>query len=347
MVKPNLPNDQEFLEILMQNSASSHFTSMRDLLEKQAIEAVEEQIRKKIIDPKDRGKYLKIQLDMLKPEHVFQNNVIELLRKDALNLLNADRSLLEKVPVGAFSVAEMNAFAIKTPQGGAAIALNSSLWLYLKIAFYCVLAIMYRKSPDAFGIHHSDETYAINFIQTIDAIRSGAIIIMTKDGEHSIADCVGPAAPINKFIVATIDIALTFILLHEYGHIYNGHLSGELTRKAAINGNMIDVYLTSHRQEYEADEYAVRHLFQIKLQDPLRHHYVITLAILFLLFDMCEAGNDSGILGTHPKSCDRLERIYSIVRSIFGKHSWSQLQRSVNIVSHIYDAFENFRSEVD
>ena len=342
MASYDLPSDQQFLETLMRSSASPHLSGMRDLLVKQAYDAIDEQIEKVIIDERDRETYLKIQLDSIDPVRTFQNDAVHSVKSRALDCLGTEGKSLDQVPVGALSVVEMNAFAIRTPRGGAAVALNGSLWPFLKIADYCILAIMYRETAGAIGAHHSDETYALNLLTLVDAIRDGAILVMVTDGENSIADCVGPAARPDRFVAWTIIIQLTFILLHEYGHIFHGHLDTNLTRQAVVEGEDIDVYLTSHWQEFEADEFAIRRLLLSTHEEAVRHHYITALIVLFLLFDMCENIGDSRILGTHPKSRDRLKRIHEVCRTVCGEDSWSRFRGSADYAGHIFESLKEY-----
>ena len=84
-----------------------------------------------------------------------------------------------------------------------------------------------------------------------------------------------------------MEFALTFILLHEYGHIYHGHLDENMTRRMSSEDEYVDIYLTSHEQEYEADEFAARKLFR-KGEEKLIHNvcYIIAVTLLFLLFEL-------------------------------------------------------------
>lgn len=224
MAKNGLPTDHQYLETLMRDSALHLPKEIVVQQEKRASEAVDELIEKKKIDPKDRQCYIDINLGFLNPATVFQGAALKTLKSRAFGYLGDKQAVFEAVPVGVLSIPEMNAFAIRTPRGGVAVALYSGLWLFLKIAFYSLLAIMYRKTEYAIGAHHTNETYARNLYTVVSAIKSGSIIIMPTSGEHSIADCVGDASWPEQMVIRNMLYALSFILLHEYGHIHHGHL---------------------------------------------------------------------------------------------------------------------------
>jgi hypothetical protein len=332
------PSDHDFLEKLMVDSASPHLNGMRDLFEKIIGKAVEEQIAKGLIDPKDRQEYFDLQISGIDPARAFQGGELIRVKTKALECLRSERQAFEHVPVGALSVTELNAFAIRTPGGGAAVGLNMSLWAFLKIIDYCAIAMIFRKTPVAIGVHHTDNTYAQNILLVIEAIRSGGFIIASSEGKYSISDCVGPAAWPQKVVFSAMTTQLVFILLHEYGHIYHGHLNANLTRRVGSKGADIDVYLTSHRQEFEADEFAVRRLLHSMPDEGARQFCMMALSTLFLLFDACEEkkGEDSRLLGTHPASRDRLEKIRQISADVCGDDAWARIYETIVHVDHLF-----------
>ena len=313
--------------------------------ERRSTESVDELIEKGIINQKDRKRYIDFYREQLYSESAFQGGVLKSLKAKSLLFLEKDVAKYEAIPVGILSICEMNAFAIRTPRGGCAIALYKSLWAYLKIAFYSLLAIIYRKSPRSIGTHHTNETYAINFYSVVNAIKSGSLIVMLKDGEHSIADVVGDASRPDHFVAQNMDFALTFILLHEYGHIYHGHLDENLTRRMSSEGENIDIYLTSHEQEYEADEFAARKLFR-KGEEHLIHNvcYILAITLLFLLFDFCEDDDSSRILGTHPSSVNRLKRIYAVCNDLCGNSSWIKMKEATDYVEIAFKILRDYKS---
>jgi hypothetical protein len=98
------------------------------------------------------------------------------------------------------------------------------------------------------------------------------------------------------------------------------------------------VYVTSHRQEFEADEFAIRHLLRATPDEGARQFCILALSMLFLLFDACEekSGDDSRLLGTHPASRDRLEKIRQISAEVCGKDA-----RLYEVVVHVDHLFAN------
>lgn len=99
----------------------------------------------------------------------------------------------------------------------------------------------------------------------------------------------------------------------------------------------IDIYLTSYDQEFEADEFAVPRII-LEGEKHLLHNvsHIIAITMLFLLFDLCEDDNVSEILGTHPKSKKRLERIYTACRNQCGESTWMKMQEATVYVETVF-----------
>ena len=129
--------------------------------------------------------------------------------------------------------------------------------------------------------------------------------------------------------------------------IHHGHLNANLTRRVGAKGADIDVYVTSHRQEFEADEFAIRHLLSATPGEGARQFCILALSMLFLLFDACEerSGDDSRLLGTHPPSRDRLERIRQISAEICGEDEWARLYEVVVHLDHLFASLEGVALE--
>ncbi len=157
MTKSYLPTDQQFLETLMRDTAIVYPKILMEHLDKRSSESVDELIAPKIVDPKDRQRYIDFNMEQLNPAKVFQGSLLDPLKPRALSYLGNKEAGYEAIPVGVLSIPEMNAFAIKTPRGGCAIALYIALWPFLKIAFYSLLAIIYRKTDNAIGAHMRNE----------------------------------------------------------------------------------------------------------------------------------------------------------------------------------------------
>jgi len=338
------PTDQEFLESLMISEWRPLPSEINEIQRALWHQAVEEMIESKQIEPERRETYLNILLDQHDPRKMFQGNNIERIKKKAIDKLNFEESELHKTPVGIFSTHELNACAIRTPSGTAVIALYISLWFYLKSSFFCVLAIALRNSETPLGEHHSDETYAINLLQMAEAAKKGIqLIVMTKTGEHSIADCVGPSASPDYRVVASLVESLTFILLHEYGHIFHGHLNSELIRMKVCGENKIEIYLTSHEQEYEADCFAIKRILESKKDsEEMKSLSLFSISMLFHFFDLCESERSKEIMGSHPPSLNRLKKIINVAENYFAKDLWKEIEKSLISVENIFNSAKKF-----
>jgi hypothetical protein len=344
-------SDVEYLRMLMERERICLPPEIREMKRQRCHEAVAEMVKKGLLDQdpvegkeyRSAASYLQRLLDQSDPVKIFQNDNLQNLREKALTRLGNKRTHLEEVPVGIFSTQELNGFAIRTPRGGAAIALYDSLWLFLKIAYYCIFAIMFRKTPHAIGSHHSDEVYAVNLLQSVLALRDGAIIIMSMEGDYSIVDCVAEASRPEPIVVGQMLDTLLFILLHEYGHIWHGHLDTTKTRRKMIADEPTEVYTTSQMQEFEADLFAVSHMWNDNSKVMTDNYMVLFSAtVLFNLFDLCEGNTDQRSLGTHPRSLDRLAKIYETCQKKCESHTWLLFESDLNNMQSLFEKLKRF-----
>lgn len=340
-----LPSDQDFLRSLMIEYTMPLPSPIREIQEENWLRAAEEQVQKGNIKPSEKDVYLESLRINHNPMELFQGSLLQEYRKDALGKLHSDKHGLDRVAVGLFSTRELNAFAIKTPRGNSAVALHIGLWGYLKTPFYCILAIAGRHSQDSsLCKHHPDETYALNLLQCIPAIQQGSIIVTLTSGKHSIADCLGPTAKPNKTLVVFLKQAIIFVMLHEYGHISLGHLNEEETRKKMLDDTQVEVYLTSHKQEYEADAFA----FKSILNSSSDEESVLSLTsiwLLFSVFDLCENSEHTDLLGTHPKSQDRMKAILALAEKQLSSEMWLVAKQSLNAMETVMRVIKSYKKE--
>jgi len=108
----------------------------------------------------------------------------------------------------------------------------------------------------------------------------------------------------------------TFVLTHEIGHIYSGHLKKASIKKSTIfnKDETIDVYQKSQAQEYEADLIALEFYNHIYKEHPtlskLGDQALKAPLFFFSMAHLVEINLSSyDDYSTHPAAIDRLKTI--------------------------------------
>lgn len=110
-----------------------------------------------------------------------------------------------------------------------------------------------------------------------------------------------------------------FVLLHEYGHIALSHLKRGTARKIQVGSAVLNGQVGSHKEEFEADPYALRAIASMRdlvAETESLDHVVAALGepvgILLRFWDLMDAGvrRQGGRLpGSHPSAISRWRRI--------------------------------------
>jgi len=298
------PTDQEYLEQLMREQCNSPEYPQRD-----ADDIANNAIARGTWPADRKNDLVRLIIEGNTPTLLLQGYITKVLKSLAGTLLASSEKHVSNVPVGILAVPEVNAFAIRTPRGGAAIVLNVALLNHFKFLMYSVMAILLRETRFAFGKHHSDDEYLATITEVREALMTGRCVC---PGNIPVWDCLNDYSSPEQLVIEFLLRTSSFVLLHEYGHVYCGHLNAASLRSLKLGARDVDVYSTSHKQEFEADEFAIKHMMMHHRNDPSAISGLIAaVGIMFLFFDLCEGGRKSGT-GTHPRSIDRLKRIKDI-----------------------------------
>ena len=167
------------------------------------------------------------------------------------------------------------------------------------------------------------------------------------DEEHSLLDVLGPSSKPELSVVLSLENALTFILLHEYGHIVLGHLNDDQMIKYNILDKNIDTFDIQHLDEYRADEYAAIKMWgtdELSFADNL-NTALSTFKFLFML-DLCELLKEETKDNSHPPALKRFDNILEIFRiNTNNKEQWDKIYHAVIYYGSVYT--EIYKSILD
>lgn len=222
-----------------------------------------------------------------------------MLLQQARKVLPADQHQLLDTPLGFLHLHELQGFAIQTPRGNAAIIVNLGILLHAHMMGRCTLALTSWSSPEPFCRDHEPASF-------FHALIGLAKFCVTTNSRFlrgiKIWNCpsLGPYDLKSAHFGSMIEI---FVLLHEYGHVWCGHLKETIQdRKLGLTR-----YSQSHAQEYEADSFAFSHLKNA--------HGVLAAGLvvvtLFRFFDLVEheVYGKSTATNTHPSGRERWNRL--------------------------------------
>lgn len=222
------------------------------------------------------------------------------------------KSKTVNLPAGMAFVNDVNAMCIYTKFGNVIVA-NEALSYFL----YYMNVVFFGPT---LGIDYSDISAAL------------AIAIRIMLGSESLDFDLDPRGDLPKKIHEEIinhtDLQLIFTFGHEYAHHTLGHLSAsrikncplqEIIQAKSDNKNL-KVYRYKHKNEYDADLYAIKN---IKNNNKFRSIMADSAFLLFIYFDILDHVSQylalrSSISKTHPKPLDRLWRLRRKLKSKLG-----------------------------
>jgi len=182
--------DEEYLRELARSLFVHLPDEIREFQTKRMSKDIDYLIKKGWLPEENREKELKSRLSQFEADTYFRPDPLVRIQETALSLMESDQeeAKYRNIPVGLLSTMTMNGFAIRTPFGGKAIALNCTLWLHLINLFYCFRAVCLRNSKKPIGSHHPDQTYFTNIYNMIKVINSNnTLLIMVEGGGEFIS----------------------------------------------------------------------------------------------------------------------------------------------------------------
>ncbi len=238
------------------------------------------------------------------------------------------KSKIANLPAGMAFVNDVNAMCIYTKFGNV-IVVNEALSYFL---YYMNVVFL----GPTLGIDYSDISAAL------------AIAIRIMLGSESLDFDLDPRGDLPKKIHEEIinytDLQLIFTFGHEYAHHTLGHLSAsrikncplqEIIQAKSDNKNL-KVYRYEHKNEYDADLYAIKN---IKNNNNFRSIMADSAFLLFIYFDILDHVSHylalrSSTSKTHPKPLDRLWRLRHKLKTKLGA-SKDVIESYLNISNEI------------
>lgn len=227
------------------------------------------------------------------------------------NLPEDIRIKIQGIPIGVLPIGMFNAHAIKSPSGDPIVVINHGL---MRLTAY------YMETQ--FGIH------------TISGkVKEGEIIARMDEAYKFIIGHVMTNGnlefPVNRIKMQPNTFALSllyamaiesFILGHELGHVFAGHLNADKVKSLDVivgsNDIKLDFYEKIIEQEFEADQISwmwYQNVYpNLQLKTVLQNIGFIAPLHFFVLLNLVEKNlNISDKYSTHPPAIDRLKSLHN------------------------------------
>lgn len=225
------------------------------------------------------------------------------LSRFCLGLCDVDEERrLRNVPVGFAAVPWFNAGAGPVPAGGEVVLLQDGLWgLEYALAHFKALT---DSNGDKWSIH---SRALIDWVRVFNKVPSTV----------PVSDPPSFGESDERGFQALVEILLSFVLLHEYGHILLGHVDGlrSAPPEWTLSQDQLRRQRVSMRQaEIAADVWAVR-----KLQRAFKGNANWSLILLVHLFAFlhvaasCAPATDPR-LASHPSARRRLRAVLGAIQ---------------------------------
>jgi hypothetical protein len=226
--------------------------------------------------------------------------VVEDLFEDLKNPLKNRqvRVRLNDIAIGELQTLEANACCIKVPAGGYVILINTGLMILIyklakafasRVEFQVVEKI--NRSMSAVQPFKSDNVASFQKFANYVYLNIATYLVYNAP--------IGPILPVVSlskyqlnFNSLLLHFAELFVIAHELGHIFEGHLSEASTLKIKIEENEVTVFKNNWNQEYSADIFGLQ-LLQEKVsneneQSLNRISAFIGPDFLLTIFDLIE-----------------------------------------------------------
>jgi hypothetical protein len=243
----SLPTDEEFLDSLWEPPGKSRNPTD----DPKFLEEASGLFREKNVFPEGTDAEQVVR-DMFDSSKRFRGFYADEMRKRAAGYLTEKEAYLANIPLGHMQIDSLNGFAVPTPRGGAVIVINLGVILHTIMLSRCTLALTTWGSPHPYCRDHDPFAY-------IHAILCLAHFTLTSDEKFLEKIGVWNCPSLDSWDLKSAQLgtlAQDFLLLHEYGHIASGHLSSVTDTP---KGSEL-VHSQSHAEEFEADNFAFKHL---------------------------------------------------------------------------------------
>lgn len=238
-------------------------------------------------------------------ENFYRDNLIdpflELLPDDAVKLL-------KDIYVGFLPTFDPNAWAIRIPDNGPLVVLHDELLAIL--SYYNELSFL------AGRLLNNNRELGLNLLNEGNRF----IVDCFREGRSRIFPALPPTLTKNEITMVAIKTMAQelFIILHEFAHIYLGHLDSNLNSFVGRGNNKLNInkFNRNQQQELDADVQAVIWLTNFKdkkTNSPFLRFASSSIGLtieVFMLFHLVEVNLRFPMETlSHPSSIARLEYI--------------------------------------
>jgi hypothetical protein len=259
------------------------------------------------------------------PDRLLQGEYISLIRESTLGYLKMHPAYeaLADIPVGMLATGLLNGQACHTPAGLPVILLDSGMMYQLTELMHLYYAFhTWAWDNDAHCRDHKQLDFAQSLVMLAPVVLSNDRRLMAHcPGRLVACPSITPSSKKREILTSYATITREFVLLHEYGHVALNHLGKGERRMVQYGAAQLSIEIASHRQEFEADEFAVSAMGRFRDEMITRHNYSVDhivslyskhVGILFRFLDLVEAivAKSGGTMpGTHPPAAERWRRI--------------------------------------
>lgn len=258
---------------------------------------------------------------------IFSDHILPFLKP---SLPNEIQSRVDDIALAVLPTRSVNACAARSPSGEPFIIIDSGLPMMMSFYFEIkavMFALMRAKGKEAVDKYVAD---AYRFVIRYYA-RGGNLPFPDP---HT--DVVVPQALMASALSMTVAVE-TFVLAHEFAHIYAGHLDNSVTTKHALPSSKsvdVDFYQMSWEQEYEADALGWDWYRTAWRNNPITAHYEVPEAetiplMLFEYIALIETNTEKhSPYTTHPPGTHRLA---TLVKRIHDHSDEQTLEQAIGL----------------
>lgn len=267
---------------------------------------------------------------LTKYEDIYAYSILEPLYERIL--LTADKLSLETTTrpfIGTAESKEYNAFAVKVPRTNEyLIVFEGSIFIVANLLAKIIASCLpdFKMTDETVSFNISKERI-INHVQTNPELQERFADLVYNAiylGHSSKTTQYFLREPFGRLQGELLNSLELFVVGHEYGHIYSGHLNESNISKKVIDGKIIERISLNWEMEYEADLIGLTLLLNSLEKENLLPFGFLGPELFFTFLDLDERANNLFREGyetrsfgsdTHPPTIERRKRIRQILKN--------------------------------
>lgn len=340
-----LKSDRDYLLHLNERLGSDEFDDLYEQSIRMSItpEAIEVSKELGILrDQSDVDILLRDAKELLDPtKRIFGDDSKRIKNLADIYLSDKELKIVNSITFCMMQTKEFNGCAIKTPLSNSVVMLNEGLYNQIKDLVFMSYVILMENTNKRHSKLLSRENIRAVFYHNFKEYFDINVNVQEETLRVYYADIIGK----NYLDQGKRNTILSFVILHEYGHILSGHLD-EIS-SLNINSNVkVDAYNRSWKMEIEADTFALKRIIK-----SFQNVDFFIISIFFCFLNSIEvikiahqAVKDRNIPKSvvryysnkmHPPSIERLHNFYSLLDLSNKKHTLA-----LSLSSMVEDTFK-------